>query len=367
MENFLRPAKVEINLSALEHNYHLLKQLCAPSTLIPVLKANAYGHGLLRCALHMQDLGASYLSVAFLDEAIALRKQGITTPILCFSAFSTSQIEGYLYYDVTFTIPSLEKLKLVEDKAKTMGRRAKIHIKIDTGMERIGTHYFSCETLIREALESSHCHLEAVYSHFAESEQEDSSFTKLQLERFLTATEKSKEHHQRHIANSGALLQFKESHLDYARAGLALYGISPLAKSLSIPLRSAMRLSSGVVYFKVIQPDTTVGYSRTWKAQKQTRVVTVPIGYGDGYPRELSNKGEVLIRGKRFPIIGRVCMDQFMVDIGDSEAFNGDEVVLLGGQLEENISVEEISTHTGTDPRHVLCSLNERLPRVYSH
>ncbi len=267
------------------------------------------------------------------------------------------------------TASSIEKLDAIEAKAKELSVRAKVHLKIDTGMERIGVHYYSADEFLEKACELEHTDIVGVFSHFA-SAGEDDQFTFEQLARFKECVSKLDGKFEReplkHIANSAATIKHPEAHLDMVRCGIALYGVYPRASLRGlIELKPAMRLLSKVVYFKVVRAGASVGYGQTWRAEKDTRVVTVPIGYGDGYFRSLSNKGEVLIREKRYPIIGRVSMDQIMVNVFEDEIFNGDEVVLIGSQGQESISAGEVAELAGSYSYEVLTATNNRVPRAY--
>ena len=368
----LRPTVLDIDLDVLEQNYRALAAMLGQTKIMPVLKANAYGHGMVACARVLEAAGASCLGVAFLEEAVQLRQAGIGLPILALTGISGRQIEGFLKNDIDITASSVMKLEAVEEKAKTLGKRARVHLKIDTGLERIGTHHYTAEKLLEKSLQCPHCEVVGIASHFATAESEDLSFAKLQLERFLECASFFEKRSQpmplRHIANSAALLMLPQSRLDMVRPGLILYGISP-AEHMSdkVPTQRVLELRSEVVFFKVVPEGAGVSYDLSWKAPRQTRIVTVPVGYGDGFSRRLSNRGSVLIRHKRYPIAGKVCMDQFMVDIGDGEAYNGDEVCLIGSQGGESISVEELSRIIDTDPRDVLSSLNMRVPRRFHY
>ena len=336
-----------------------------------VVKANAYGHGLISCARRLAQEGADYLGVAFVEEGVELRHAGITTPILVFGGIFGAQIKLYLDYDLDITASSLSKLRQIESTARQLRKRARVHLKIDTGMERIGVHYYSAETLLEETLRCPHCDITGVFSHFACADDENLSFTKAQLERFLEVTglfsRRGLPCPLRHMATSAALLRLKESHLDMVRPGIALYGVYPETHlQQCLPLTPAMRLTSRVVYFKVVKKGAGVSYGQRWVAPEDSRVVTVPIGYGDGYFRHLSNRGAVLIRGCKYPIVGSVCMDQIMVNLGAlGEAYNGDEVVLIGAQGGEHITVNEIADLVGTIPYEVLTSTNQRVPRIF--
>ena len=366
----LRPTVMDVNLNNLKVNFQCVQAHVGKVGIMPILKANAYGHGMIACARILEQLGVSHFGVAFLEEAIILRKAGIGTRILVLGGISGRQIDDFILNDIDITASSVSKLEAIEERAKKLHKSARIQIKIDTGMERVGTHHYSATPLLEAALRTQHSKITGILSHFATSEQKDLSFAYLQLEKFLECCSFFEKHSEptpmRHIANSGAILQMPESYLDIVRPGLILYGVSPLPdQTLNIPLKRVLSLKSEVVYFKVVKKGAGVSYDHIWHAPKQTRIVTIPVGYGDGFPRRLSNKGSVIIRGNRYPIVGKICMDQLMVDIGDGEAFNGDEVTLIGKQGKEEIKVEEIAEIVGTDPREILLCTNLRVPRRY--
>jgi len=374
----LRPTIMDIDLDALVNNYRELKRRAGNSKVMAVLKANAYGHGLIACARVLeQECSVDFLGVALVEEGVRLRQAGIETPILIFGGIFSDQVGVYLDYDLDIAASSLDKLLLINAEAAARGKKARIHIKIDTGMGRIGVRPTSARKVFEAAVSASSCELIGVFTHFATADEEDLSFTHLQLQRFNEClsffAEKNLPLPLRHAANSGGLLQLPETaldDLDMARCGISLFGIAPsdnLRPLVSKILKPVMKISSRVVYFKVVQAGESVSYGRTWTAKRNTRVVTIPVGYGDGYSRALSNCGEVLIRGKRYPIVGRVCMDQIMVSIGDDEAFNGDEVVLVGTQMSEQITIEQLAKLMGTISYEVLTALNLRIPRRYLH
>ena len=362
---------IRVDLDHLEDNFKAIQSHCPSSEVMPILKADAYGHGMHTCAKYYERWGAASFGVATIEEAIALRQHGIKIPILALGGILTSQILHYLEYDVDICVSSIDKLKAVVDHAKAFGRKARIHLKIDTGMERIGIHYYSAEKLLQESLKhSDSIEVVGIYSHLADSEF-NPKFTSLQLERFLEVLyfyeKNSLPCPKRHISNSGAILNHPEANLDLVRPGLILYGVDPIGlEKLPFQLKPSLSWFSKVVYFKVVKPGATVSYGCTWEAKEQTRIITVPVGYGDGYPRNLSNTADVLIRGKRYPIAGRVCMDQFMVDIGpEGEAYNADEVVLIGKQGDEEISIMELAKMIDTDPREILLLTHLRCTREY--
>ncbi|GAB2654209.1 alanine racemase [Arenimonas aestuarii] len=366
-----RPTRIRVDLDAISHNLHALAAH-AGVPVMPIIKANAYGHGLARVGLHLQALGAGQLGVAFLEEGIALRRAGVRLPILVMGGIFGPQAATVIANDLEVTVSSIDKLRQVEAAAESLGRRATVHLKIDTGMERIGVHSYHAGPFIEAALASPWCDIKGIYSHLACADDPESPVTARQLERFLGACA----HFERvgapmplrHLANSGGVLHFPETHLDMVRPGIALFGVLPdRASRPAVDLRPALSLVSQVVYFKVVPAGDPVSYGATWAPAADTRVVTVPIGYGDGFPRALSSRGHVLVRGQRHPIVGRICMDQFMVDIGPTgTAYNEDEVVLIGRQGDQVIRCEDVALAAGTIPYEILVGLNGRIPREYS-
>jgi alanine racemase len=370
MTDTARPTRIRVDLDALTHNLRALRAF-AGVPVMGIVKANAYGHGLVPVALHLQAQGVEQLGVAFLEEGVALRRAGIRLPILVMGGIFGPQASQLIAEDLEITVSSIDKLRQVEAAAQALGRQATIHLKIDTGMERIGVHSYRAGPFIEAAVASRWCTVKGVYSHLACADDPASPMTRQQLERFLDACA----HFERlgvpmpirHLANSGGLLHFPETHLDLVRPGIALYGVLPdPASRPTVDLRPALSLVSQVVYFKVVPVGQTVSYGGTWAPAADTRVVTVPIGYGDGFPRALSSRGEVLIRGRRHPIVGRICMDQFMVDIGpQGTAYNEDAVVMIGAQDGQAIRCEDVAQAAGTIPYEILVGLNSRIPREY--
>lgn len=366
-----RPTVAEVNLAHLRHNFRAFRGFAAPAKVMAVVKANGYGSGLVPVARTFQEEGIDALGVAYIEEAVALRQNGITVPILAFGGLLKEQVALYIQNDVDVTASSVSKLEQAEETAQRLGRRARVHLKIDTGLERIGVHYYSSQSLYDAALRAKHVDVVGVYSHFADVVPGDLSLARLQLERFLESLryfeERAAAPFLRHIAATGGTIAFPESHLDMVRPGLGLYGVYPSPGLREVlPLLPVLSLKSQVVYFKVVKKGAGVSYGHRWTAPHDTRVVTVPIGYGDGFLRQLSQKIDVLIKGKRYPQVGNICMDQMMVNIGDGEAFNGDEVVLIGEQHGEAIAVEELADAIGTTPHEIVVVLNERIPRIYS-
>jgi alanine racemase len=365
-----RPTVVEVSLARLTDNFRAIAAAVAPAAMMPVLKANAYGHGLVDVAQHLTAIGATSFGVAFLEEAVALRAAGVRASILVMGGILGDQIPLFLRHDLTLTASSVDKLAQIDDAARELGVIARVHLKIDTGMERIGVHYYSAHRLLERAAGCRHVTVEGIYSHFANADAADLSDARVQLARFHDVLAWYDRHGLRppvrHIANSGAILQLPESWLDLVRPGILLYGVYPSAEvRRTIAVAPALTWKSRVVYFKVVTPGHAVSYGSTWRADRNVRVVTVPVGYGDGYFRALSNAAQVLIRGRRYPIVGRVCMDQLMVNIEWDTAYNGDTVTLLGRDGDEIVTCEDLAAWAGTIPYEVLTNINTRVPRVY--
>jgi alanine racemase len=367
----VRPTLVEVDLNRLRDNFLAIRQHVFPSKVMPILKANAYGHGLLRVAQLMEALGADYIGVAVLEEGILLRENGIRMPILVLGGILGNQVPGFLKYDLTITASSIEKLCQVDEIAAQMDMQARVHLKIDTGMERIGVHYYNAEGFLEKALECRHINLEGIFSHFANADQADLREAKLQLERFQEVLSIYDRHSLpppalRHMANTPAILQLPEAYFDMVRPGLLLYGVYPTSQiPHTIQVRPALSWKSRVVYFKVILPGHAVGYGSTWQSDHMIRAVTAPVGYGDGYFRSMSNKAQVILNGKKYPVVGRISMDQMVINIEWDSAYNDDEVILVGESGSESINCEDLADWAGTIPYEILTNINTRVPRIY--
>jgi alanine racemase len=365
----LRPTYAVVSRGRLRANLAAVKALAAPARVMAVLKANAYGHG-LEAVAHCLAPQADAFGVALVEEGIALRRLGISNPVLVMGGIWTRQIPLFLEHGLTFTVPSIARLRDIEQAAAAHGAKATVHLKVDTGMERIGVHHYSAEGLLEAAARSPHVEVEGIYTHFANADAEDLAHARLQLERFLEVLRfyerRSLPVPVRHVANSAAILRMPEARLDMVRPGILLYGVYPYPGApRAAEVKPALSWRSRVVYFKVVEAGSPVSYGSTWKSDHRVRLVTVPVGYGDGYFRSLSNRAEVVLREKRHPVVGRVCMDQVMVNIEWSEAWNGDEVVLIGEQGDARVTVEELALWAGTIPYEVLTAINTRVPRIY--
>jgi alanine racemase len=365
----LRPTYAVVSLSRLRENLAAIKTHVAPARVMPMLKANAYGHGLeaaARCLAPQADA----FGVALVEEGIVLRRLGIEKPILVTGGTWTRQIPLFLEHRLTLTVPSLARLHDAEEAAAAAGSKATVHLKIDTGMERIGVHHYNAEGLLEAAARSPHVVVEGIYTHLANADSPDLAHARLQLERFSEVLRfyerRSLPLPLRHAANSAAILRMGEAHLDLVRPGILLYGVYPAADAPhAVAVRPALSWRSRVVYFKVVEPGSPVSYGSTWRSDHRVRLVTVPVGYGDGYFRSMSNRAQVLLRGERRPQVGTICMDQMMVNIEWGSAWNGDEVMLIGEQNGARVTVEELAEWAGTIPYEILTAINARVPRLY--
>jgi alanine racemase len=366
----LRPTHLEVDLEQLAQNYRAIAQRVAPALVMPILKANAYGHGLVAVAKKLEQIGAPYIGVAYLEEGLRLRQVGVRMPVLVMGGIASEQLPRFLEHDLTITASSIDKLSAIEQCATWLGKRARVHLKIDTGMERIGVHWYSAEPLLMAAARAEHVDVEGVFTHFANADEPDLAHARLQLERFGEVLRFYERHSLprplRHAANSGAILQLPESYFDLVRPGVLFYGISPsIDLAITIEVSPALRWLTRVVFFKVVKANNPVSYGSTWTPSVDTRVVTLPVGYGDGYLRAMSGQAEVILGGVRRKVVGRICMDQLMVDLAGGSAWNGDEVLLLGSADGVSIRVEELARWAGTIPHEILTNINTRVPRVY--
>ena len=369
-----RPTRAIINLDNLRHNYGIMRSFIdADVKVMGIIKANAYGHGMLEVANRLTKLGVNYFGVAFLEEGIFLREHDIKTPILVMGGINIEQIPDFIRYDIDITTSSMDKTKAISETASSLRKAAKVHIKIDTGMERLGVHWYNAEKFIEETFSAPNIIVEGIFTHFAKSDginEHDKEFTELQIKRFDALLEymaiKGYDAKYIHCANSAGIINYKNSHFNMVRPGLMLCGYSSLPPDFKGMLKPVMTLLTKVSYFKVIPPGTGVSYNHTFTSEIQTRIVTLPVGYGDGYNRLLSNRGEVMIRGKTHKIAGNICMDQMMVDLGPGgEAFNGDDVLLFGRSGDDEIRLEDLCDKIHTIPYEILTMISSRVPRIY--
>lgn len=357
---------IEIDLDVFRNNIRLIKKAIEPKKFCLPIKSNAYGHGLIEIGKVAEEEKVDYLAVASVSEGVILRNEGIKLPILVLGAFQKEEIVDFLNYNLDLTISSLFKASLVNEVLKETNQIARVQLKVDTGMRRIGARPDTALTIYHEIKNSKKMQLTGVYSHLAIAEEKDHPFNQIQIDLFQHFLNKVDTSNLCiHLSNSSACINRNLAFENMVRPGLLTFGCNPNQNELIEGLRSFFTLKSKVSYFKVIEKGEGVSYGHTYISNRRTRIVTIPIGYGDGYLRALSNKGSVLIRGRKYPIVGAICMDQLMVDIQDGEAYVGDEVVLIGKQKNEEISILEVANQAMTIPYEILCHFNERLPRIY--
>lgn len=370
VDEIVRPTRVVVDLKILAENFKAIKAHVKDSKVMPILKANAYGNGLVRVAQLYEKLKADFLGVAVVEEGILLREMGIKIPILVLGGVWGNQIPLFLKNKLSITASSIDKLNQIDDTAAQMKIKAKVHLKIDTGMERLGVHYYNAEKFLEAAFKCKSIFVEGIYSHFANSESSDLTYTHLQLSRFQEVISYFDKYSLnppiKHISNSGAILQLAEANLDMVRPGIMLFGVYPSDQmKKTVKVKPALTWRSLVVYFKVIKAGNAVGYGLTYTPDHNIRAVTIPVGYGDGYFRSMSHKAKVLLNGKLYPVIGNISMDQIVVNIENDSAYNSDEVILLGSDGKNSITAEDLADWAGTIPYEILTNINTRVPRIY--
>ncbi len=366
-----RKTWAEVDLGTIAYNFKQIKKKVGPQVkILAAVKANAYGHGLVTVSRELEKSEIDFLGTSSVDEAINLRRAHLKCPILNLSNLLIDEIEPIIKFKITPVIAEIKIARALNKKARAYHRKIPIHVKIDTGMGRIGVWYKEAGTFIKKLKSLSNLIIEGVYTHFPSAE-EDKDFTFKQIKRFNLVVEEMKSFgiwpKYLHTANSAALIIHKEAHFNLVRPGLALYGVYPNSKfQAELNLKPALSLKTRIAYMKWASKGRSISYARTFFIKRATRIATLPIGYADGYSQLLSNKSRVLIRGKFYPIVGRVCMDQTMVDVGLKDNIKvGDEVVLIGSQKGRTIKVEELARICHTIPYQVLCWISSRVPRVY--
>lgn len=364
-----RPAWIEVDRAAIRHNVRRIQEYIGPRCgVLAVVKANGYGHGLLEAARAALEGGAAGLAVAIASEGLILRHAGITAPILVMGSTEPDLAATLVAHDVAAGVDSLAEAESLSAAAARLNKSARVHLKIDSGMGRRGVLPEAALALAQQIRALPGVLLEAVFSHFA-SADDDLEYTRAQLHAFdgCLGQIRAGGPARAHLANSPGLLRLPEAHYDFVRPGLLLYGVYPYPGAEAVlDVRPAMQIKARLAAVKRLPAEASVGYGRTYRMSRDGRIAIVPLGYGDGFSRRSSNNGDVLVRGRRAPICGRVCMDQFMVDVTDvPEAQAGDEAVVLGGQGELQITAGEIAERTGTIPYETLAALTDRLPRQY--
>ncbi|OIO36529.1 MAG: alanine racemase [Candidatus Omnitrophica bacterium CG1_02_44_16] len=369
--SFFRQTWVEVDLQALASNYRFLKSMLPKGTkVMAAVKANAYGHGIVEVSRKLIECGIDYLGVACIDEALALRKHFAREPILNLGVFLRQDIGTVLKNNITVTVANLNAAKILNAAARSLKKKANVHVKIDTGMGRLGVWHEEAEEFIIALCSLRNLTIEGLYTHFPSADS-DEAFTKSQITAFCVLVNRLQirgiDIPIKHAANSMAVIGFKDAHFNLVRPGLALYGLHPKDDLLGkIGLKPILSFKTKVVYLKKVASGRSISYGRTYVTDKEAVIATLPVGYGDGYNRHLSNKGHVIIRGVSCPVVGVVCMDQTMVDVSRVKGVKiEDKVVLIGSQGAHKIRVEEIATLCHTIPYEVVCWISPRVPRVY--
>lgn len=377
MQASYRPTVAEINLDDLRANYEAFRSvLPAETKFMGCVKGNAYGHGAVEVTRELERLGADYVSVAFLDEALELRQAGILIPILVLGYTSPEGIIVAWENHVTVTLFTPEVLEAVRQLPRHSEHRLKVHIKIDSGMGRLGLLPADAPAFIAEVQSVAQAELEGMFTHFAKADEQDKSYTLMQHRRFMGVVEALREQEIEipiiHTGNSATAIDTPLLSCDMVRVGISLYGFYPSSEVNRQPvvLHPVMTLKTQVVYVKNLPPDWGISYGARYVTDSVERIATLPVGYADGYSRMLTGKAEVLIRGRRVPIVGTICMDQCMVSLKsfaeEAEQIKaGEEVVLIGRQADVSITADELALHLGTIHYEVICMLAHRVPRVY--
>lgn len=366
----------EVDLDAIwENMVHMKENIAENTKILAVIKTDGYGHGGVPIAKMLEQLDFMFgYAAATYEEAHVLREAGVKKPILILGYTFPYCYEELIREEIRPAVYRRDTVEELAAAAAKVGKKAKVHIKVDTGMGRIGiTPDEEGLEFVRFLIEHPELEVEGIFTHFAKSDEADKTSANHQLELFQNFIDKIQTElgitiPVKHCSNSAAILEMPQANMDMVRAGITTYGLYPseeVSKDI-VPLRAAMSLYSHIVYCKMIHAGQSVSYGGLFTAQKDTRVATIPVGYGDGYPRSLSGKGYVLIRGKKAPILGRVCMDQFMVDVSEiPEAMDGDKVTLLGVDGTERITAEELGELSGRFNYEFVCDLGKRIPRVY--
>jgi alanine racemase len=367
----LRPTFAEIDLAAIAHNILVIKKRVHPAHVMAVVKADAYGHGAVPVSKVALESGVTYLGVALVEEGIELRNHGISEPILVFSGAFEDQLINFFKHDLEITVYTKETADSLSKLSPNFQKPIRIHVKVDTGMGRVGVNWENAANFVEYLATLEGVKLHGLYTHFATSDERDKTYANLQFDRFkkiIKILEQKNIHIPlKHAANSGAILDMPETYLDLVRPGVMMYGYFPSNETTeSVAIEPAMTVKSRVSFIKQVPENFSVSYGRKFITSQSTRIATIPLGYADGYNRLLTNQAKVTIRGKKYPLVGRVCMDLVMVDIGMEDNIQvGDEVILFGKQEENAFSVKEICQLIDTIPYEVTCWVSKRVPRVY--
>jgi alanine racemase len=368
---FFRPTICEIDLSALRHNFRELKKRAGNREILTVVKANAYGHGAVAVSRALEAEGVSFLGVATVEEGIELRRSGITIPILCFGGALGAQASDLLEYELTPVVFNEEGIKNLAHDLRSENQHLGIHLKVDTGMGRLGVFPHQLENILALIRDYFNLRLEGVMTHLARAEEPEGGPTLAQFGKFREIETNVLQSYSSsvpvfHIANSAALIEEKLDGFNLARPGIALYGAYPHPRFQKlIDLKPVMTWKTQIISLKEFPKGAPISYGATYKTKRPSKIAVIPVGYADGYSRLFSNKGEVLVKERRVPVVGRVCMDLTMIDVTDLPSVAlGDEVVLLGRQGETEIRAEELADKIGTISYEIFCAVSARVPRI---
>ncbi len=370
----LRPVWAEIDLEAIRHNIGAIRRLVGPTVAVmAVVKAEAYGHGAVPVAQTALAAGATWLGVALPEEGIALRRAGFTAPILIFSPLQAEQVTAVVAADLISCVCDLETVTALAQAAAGVGKTASVHVKLDTGMGRVGVPASEAARFVAAISELPGIRVDGVFSHLATADERNKTYARQQIANFNQALAALQAAGQLpphiHLGNSAAVIDLPDAHFNLVRPGIITYGLRPSAEvDLDrIELRPALALKTRISFVKRVPPGTGISYGQRYHTGQTTSIATIPIGYADGWSRLLSHKAQALVGGKKFPIVGTICMDQCLIDVGDEPVAVGQEVVLIGSQGAERITVDDVAAQLGTINYEVTCMLSNRVPRVYLH
>jgi alanine racemase len=373
MFNTYRPYYAEINLDNFRHNFREVKRLAKGKKTFGVIKADGYGHGAVELARVLDEEGADYFAVAVITEALELRRAGYDKPILIMGFTPSTFAKEIVESDITQAVFSYEQAEALSIEAQSQSKTAKIHIKIDTGMGRVG--YLPSEESIvdiKSINNLKNIYIEGIFTHFATADELDKEFSRLQIEKFTDVVEKLRregiEIEIRHIANSAGIIDIEESYFDAVRPGIMLYGYYPSSDVCAekLTLKPVMTLKANIVHIKEVAADTPISYGRKFRTDKISRIATLPFGYADGFTRLLFGKAQVIANGRMAPVVGRICMDQCMIDVTEcGDVSVGDEVIVMGSTDQIDMNADYIAGLLGTISYEVLCAVSKRVPRVF--
>ncbi|MEW6408851.1 MAG: alanine racemase [Nitrospirota bacterium] len=367
----MRPTCAEINLEALSHNLAEVRRMIGNRGILAVVKASAYGHGAVPVAKRLELERVEAFGVAIFEEGIELREGGISKPIIVLTGLNHDEVESAIHHNLTPVVYNLDSARYISEISDRLGRKTNIHVKVDTGMGRLGFRVDDAVDAILKISGFNSINIEGILTHFADADLADKEYANLQVKLFREVVDKLSKYGidipLHHAANSAAIIDYEPALFDMVRPGIMLYGYFPSNEvRRRVDLKPVLSLKSKVISLKRVPAGTSISYGRTFITRRESLIAGIPLGYADGYSRLLSNNGEVLIRGKRAPVAGRICMDIFMADVTDIDGVSeGDEVVLIGKQGNEQITADDIALRTGTISYEVLCSISYRVPRIY--